>query len=158
MLGRTATAYILLALGLNAAAAPAPDAEPEPAADTIWDPYATFYDDKNCNDNAGIGVDLNNDGCLNEGKSSKDSPSPAIMRLRTDHNLTDRTAGRGSVHIPNYRPELVGSTYSMCTYHEADCKSPIGKPWWFTSTGFCQSLDTAGAKSYKFKKDGLGDC
>lgn len=73
MFGRTASAYVLLALSLTAAAAPAPAEEA-----TIWDEYANFYDDKDCSDNSGIGVALNNDGCLNERESGKDSPSPDI--------------------------------------------------------------------------------
>ena len=74
MFGRTASAYVLLALGLTAAPALAQDG-------TIYDEWANFYDDTECSVNGGISVSLNNDGCLNQRKSREDSPSSDIASL-----------------------------------------------------------------------------
>lgn len=102
----------------------------------LADSYANFFDDTECTVNGGIGVNLYNDGCLNE-------------------------AGRGSVYIPHYQILFTGAeTWAMCTYLEPDC--PLGEAagykWFFTSTGFCALLDTPGAVSYRFLANGLGDC
>lgn len=89
MFGRTASTYVLLALGLTAAPVLAQDG-------TIYDQWANFYDDQECSVNGGISVSLNNDGCLNERKSGKYSPSSDIVRLGLDHDLpiVQRIGGR----------------------------------------------------------------
>lgn len=91
------------------------------------DSYANFFDDRSCSENGGIGVNLENSGCLNQ-------------------------AGRGSVYIPN--DGHANRDHYMCTYTENDCGgSAAGNPWQFTATGFCQTLETAGAISYRFVRD-----
>ncbi len=89
------------------------------------DGYANFFNDQFCEQDGGIGVDMDNDGCLNE-------------------------PGRGSVYIGNYP-----ASYGLCTYNQAGCAGGSdGDAWWFTSTGFCEVLETAGAYSYRFISPG----
>lgn len=112
---KTTASQVILALGI--------------ASTAFADSYANFFDDQSCSVNSGEGVDMNNNGCLNE-------------------------YGRGSVYIP----DDLGYTFGLCTYLQSNCQGGAnGAPWVFTATGFCEELQTPGAASYRFI-DGDGGC
>ncbi|EIW68035.1 hypothetical protein TREMEDRAFT_63921 [Tremella mesenterica DSM 1558] len=86
------------------------------AAIVKGDFYANFFDDTACTVNGGIGVSINNDGCLAE-------------------------AGRGSVYFPN--TGIVGPANQYClvvTGSNGDCSCQSAH-YDFTSTGFCHELN-----------------
>jgi hypothetical protein len=78
--------------------------------------------DENCSVNGGIGVNINNDGCLGE-------------------------AGRKSVYIPN--TGLPTDKYCLViTSNSGECKCQnVGYD--FTATGFCKTLNP-NDQSYRF--------
>ncbi|KAH7097435.1 hypothetical protein BKA62DRAFT_833246 [Auriculariales sp. MPI-PUGE-AT-0066] len=112
---------VLAAAATFAAASPAGF----PVNITSRDNFANFFDDDNCQVNGGIGVDLNNPGCLAE-------------------------RGRGSVYIPN---NGWGSSdvnqYCMVKTKDSDQYNCQNEGWNFTPTGFCAKLDSSFG-SYRF--------
>jgi hypothetical protein len=88
--------------------------------------------DDNCQVNGGIGVDLNNDGCLAE-------------------------RGRGSVYIPNMG--IVGpfGQFCMVKTKDSDQCNCQNEGWNFTPTGFCAKLDPSFG-SYRFITVSLTGC
>ncbi|KAH7103121.1 hypothetical protein BKA62DRAFT_697297 [Auriculariales sp. MPI-PUGE-AT-0066] len=94
------------------------------------DTFANFFDDDNCQTNGGIGVDMNNDGCLAE-------------------------RGRGSVYIPN--TGLVGpaNQYCLVKTHDSDACNCQNQGFDFTATGFCAKLDSSFG-SYRFIHESCG--
>ncbi|KAH7097436.1 hypothetical protein BKA62DRAFT_774244 [Auriculariales sp. MPI-PUGE-AT-0066] len=87
------------------------------------DPHSVV--DDNCQVNGGIGVSLDNPGCLAE-------------------------RGRGSVYIPNNgggNTDL--NTYCMVKTKDSDQCNCQNEGWEFTPTGFCAKLDSSFG-SYRF--------
>nr|POF22234.1 hypothetical protein CFP56_36319 [Quercus suber] len=84
--------------------------------------------DASCTQNGGIGVDITNDGCLNE-------------------------AGRGSVYIPNNGDAAF--TYCLViTSNDGTCSCQnVG--YNFTPTGFCKTLNPSD-QSYRFIQEACG--
>jgi len=92
------------------------------------DDFANFFDDSACSVNGGIGVSIDNSGCLSEG-------------------------GRGSVYIPaNGNP---ATTYCLViTSGDGTCTCQnVG--FNFTPTGFCKTLNPSD-QSYRFIKQACG--
>ncbi|KAH7103120.1 hypothetical protein BKA62DRAFT_697295 [Auriculariales sp. MPI-PUGE-AT-0066] len=89
------------------------------------DSFANFFDDENCSVNGGIGVSIDNDGCLGE-------------------------RGRKSVYIPN---NGFGSSpinaYCLVKTRDSDACNCQNEGYNFTPTGFCAVLDPSFG-SYRF--------
>nr|POF22233.1 hypothetical protein CFP56_36318 [Quercus suber] len=92
------------------------------------DNFANFFDDSSCTQNGGIGVDITDDGCLNE-------------------------AGRSSVYIPANGDSA--TTYCLViTSGDGSCSCQnVG--YNFTPTGFCKTLNPSD-QSYRFIKEACG--